>query len=141
MLAGLFPFSNSKERDLIQKMIVLWVNSTGKKSTTKGRPKLVTAVAMKEIPSSIPKGAFREHLKKIGQVQEISFDRHLSIGEVDQLLSKSFESLGNDLQFQYLKPHQKNSLSVLDNQKLNGKDVVELAKNGSLYLSLRHANL
>ena len=49
---------------------------------------------------SIPKGAFREHLKKIGQVQEILFDRHLSIVEVDQLLSKSFECLGNDLQFQ-----------------------------------------
>jgi len=30
-----------------------------KKSTTIGRPKLVTAVAMKEIPNSIPKGAFR----------------------------------------------------------------------------------
>lgn len=136
MLAGLFPSSNSAKRKRFdpEDDCVVAEQHRKKKSTTKGRPKLVTAVAMKEIPSSIPKGAFREHLKKIGQVQEISFDRHLSIDEVNQLLSKSFECLGNDLQFQYLKPHQKNSLSVLDNQKLNGKDVVELAKNGSLYL-------
>ena len=57
-----------------------------KSSSSKARPKLVTVVTMKEIPISIPKGSFREYLKKIGQIKEIPFERHMSIAEVDQLL-------------------------------------------------------
>ena len=133
-MAGLFPSTSKRKRFDPEDDCIVAEQHRKKKSTSKGRPKQVIAVAMKEIPSSIPKGPFREHLKKIGQVQEISFDRHLCIEEVDKLLSESFECLGKNVQFQYLKPHQKNSLSVLDNQKLNGKEVVELAKNKSLYL-------
>ena len=86
VLAGLFPSSNSgskRKRFDPEDDCIVAEQHRKKKSTTKGRLKLVNAVAMKEIPNSIPKGAFREHLKKIGQVQEISFDRHLSIVEVD----------------------------------------------------------
>lgn len=107
-----------------------------KKSSSKGRPKLVEVVTMKEIPNSIPKGSFRQHLKKIGQVKDIPFERHMTNAEVDQLISNSFISLGSDIQFQYLKPHHKNSLIVLSNQKPNGTEIIELAKNGSLYLKM-----
>ena len=107
-----------------------------KSSSSKGRPKIVKVIAMKEIPNSIPKGDFREHLRKIGQVKDIPFSRHMSIAEVDHLISNSFINFGSDIRFQYLKPHRKNTLTILDNQKLNGTEVIELAKSGSLYFKI-----
>ena len=93
-------------------------------------------MAMKEVPISIPKGPFKDHLEKIGQLKEISFDRYMDVAEVNQLLSNSFVNLGKDIQFQFLKPHRNNRLTVLDNQKLNGTELVELAKSGKLYLKI-----
>ena len=107
-----------------------------KKSSSKGKSKLVTVMAMKEILISIPKGPFKYHLEKIGQLKDIHFERYMSIAEVNQLLSDNFINLGSDIQFQYLKPHRNNRLTVLGNQELNGTELVELARSGKLYLKI-----
>ena len=93
-------------------------------------------MALKEIPISIPKGPFKDHLEKIGQLKEVSINRYMDVPEINQLLSNTFVNLGKDIQFQYLKPHQNNRLTVSDNQKLNGTGLAELAKSGKLYLKI-----
>ncbi len=99
----------------------------------KGRSKTLTVVVVNEIPACIPKGAMRERLRKIGRIKDIAFQRYLDEEEVHDLLKESFSDLG-DVSFQYLQPHKKNVLTVAKEQELNGIDVIELAKSGSLYL-------
>lgn len=87
---------------------------------------------VKDIPSSIPKGAAREQLKKKGQVKDIAFQWHLDEDEVKELLSENFEAL-KDAEVQYLQSHKNNSLSIAKVQNLDGIGVISLAGSGSLY--------
>lgn len=108
-----------------------------KKSTskpkTKGRSKSITVIIVSQLPGSIPKGAARERLRKIGRVKDIPFQRYLNEDEVEELITESFSSLGN-IAVQYLQAHRNNTLTVAKQQQLNGIEVIELAKSGSLYL-------
>lgn len=102
-------------------------------SKAKGRAKTLTVVVVNEIPACIPKGAAREHLRKIGRIKDIAIQRYLDEEEVTDLLTESFSDLG-DITLQYLQPHRKNTLTLAKEQQLNGIEVIELAKSGSLYL-------
>ena len=99
----------------------------------KGRSKTITVIVLKEIPSCIPKGPMRERLRKMGRIKDIAFQRYLDEEDVKDLLAESFSDLGG-VSFQYLQPHRKNTLSIAKEQELNGIQVIELAKSGSLYL-------
>ena len=90
---------------------------------------------LKDIPSSLPKGAAREQLKKKGLVKEIAFQPHLDENEVKELLSENFEAL-KDAEVQYLQSHKNNSLSVAKEQNVDGVGLINLAGSGSLYLKL-----
>ena len=61
-----------------------------KSSSSKGKSKVISVIAMKEVPIYIPKGPFKDHLEKIGQLKEIPFDRYMDVAEINQLLSNSF---------------------------------------------------
>lgn len=104
-----------------------------RKKGAKGRSKTLTVVVINEIPACIPKGAMRERLRKIGRIKDIAFQRYFDEEEVKDLLTESFSHLG-DVNFQYLQPHKKNNFTVAEKQELNGIQVIELAKSGSLYL-------
>ena len=58
-------------------------------------------MVLKDIPTSIPKGAVREHLKKKGQVKDVAFQRHFSEDEVLEILAETFEAL-NDSEVEFL---------------------------------------
>ena len=85
VLANLFPAcaSSSKKRkfDPTDECVVADRHRRKKSTSSKGRSKQVTVVLLKDIPSSLPKGAAREQLKKKGLVKEIAFQRHLDEDE------------------------------------------------------------
>lgn len=143
VLASLFPAcaSSAKKRkfDPTDECVVAEQHRRKKSASAKGRSKQVTVVLMKDIPSSIPKGAAREQLKKKGQVKDIAFQRHLDEDEVKELLSENFEAL-KDAEVQYLQSHKNNSLSIAKVQNLDGIGVISLAGSGSLYLRLSPKN-
>ena len=62
-------------------------------SQSKGRSKQITVVLLSNIPSSIPKGAAREELKKKGKVREVAFQRYMDEEEVKEVLVENFECL------------------------------------------------
>ena len=137
VLSGLFPSCQSVKKmkfDPLDQCVVA-EQQRRKKSASKGkgRSKLVTVVVLNEIPSCIPKGATREHLRKIGRIKEIAFQRYFDEEEVEKILTENFSSLG-EIDLQYLQPHKKNYLTIASNQKLNGIGIIELAKSGSLYM-------
>jgi len=49
---------------------------------SKGRSKSLTTVVLKNVPSTIPKGVLREHLRKEEHVKELAFRRIMSSDEV-----------------------------------------------------------
>ena len=106
-----------------------------RKKGAKGRSKTITVVVVNEIPACIPKGAMRERLRKIGRIKDIAFQRYLDEDEVKDLPTESFSHLGG-ISFQYLQPHKKKNFTAAEKQELNGINVIELAKSGSLYLNL-----
>ena len=74
-------------------------------SQLKGRSKQITVVLLSNIPSSIPKGAAREQLKKKGKVREVPFQRYMSEEEVKEVLVENFECL-SDSEVQFLQSHK-----------------------------------
>ena len=72
-LATLFPACalsrNKRKFDPTEESVVAEQHRRKKSATPKGRYKLITVVLLKDIPSSIPKGATQEQLKKKGQVK------------------------------------------------------------------------
>ena len=144
VLANLFPAcaSSSKKRkfDPTDECAVADRHRRKKSASSKGRSKQVIVVLLKDIPSSLPIGAAREQLKKKGLVKEIAFQRHLDEDEVKELLSENFEAL-KDAEVQYLQSHKNNSLSVANEQNLDGVGLINLAGSGSLYLKLSPKNV
>ena len=57
-----------------------------------------------------------------------------------ELLSENFEAL-KDAKVQYLQSHKNNSLSVANEQNLDGVGLINLAGSGSLYLKLSPKNV
>ena len=49
---------------------------------SKGKSKSLTTVVLKNVPSTIPKGVLREHLRKEGRAKELAFRRIMSSDEV-----------------------------------------------------------
>ena len=104
-------------------------------SQSKGRSKQITVVLLSNIPSSIPKGAAHEQLKKKGKVREVPFQRYMSEEEVKEVLIEDFECLSYS-EVQFLQSHKNNSLSIAMVQDLDGIGVIFLAGCGSLYLKV-----
>ena len=80
VLANLFPACASSTKNKKRKFdptddcIVAGQHRRKKSaSQSKGRSKQITVVLLSNIPSSIPKGAAREELKKKGKVREVAF--------------------------------------------------------------------
>lgn len=139
VLATLFPVCassrNKRKFDPTEESVVVEQHRRKKSATPKGRSKLITVVLLKDILSSIPKGATREQLKKKGQVKDVAFQRHFSEDEVMEVLAENFEAL-SDSEVEFLQSHKNNSLSRAQVQNLDGIGIIMLAGSGSLYLKV-----
>ena len=80
-----------------------------------------------------PKKEIREDLQKQGRIKELAFCRVMSSNEVHMMVYRAFQVI--KLQnFQYLKCCKDSSLSISENQMLDGNGVITLYGCGSLYL-------
>jgi len=101
----------------------------------KGRGKAVLVMALQEKAVTVPKSAKRDLLKEECRAKAVNFYRYMSAEEVNNLLAKTFLNL-QPIQFLFLKTNKKNMLTEVENQKVDGNDVFEIAKGGSLYLKM-----
>ena len=85
---------------------------------------------------SIPRGVKKEHLKDNGMAKTIEFFRYMNVEEVNDVLRKAFPEILST-EFLFLKPTRNNMLKVAEHQAMDGNDIFEIAKGGSLYLKLQ----
>jgi hypothetical protein len=78
----------------------------------------------------------REILDKEGRIKQVSFRRIMSEDEVRVLITNLFEKI-NLISFAYLRC-QGNTLSLCENQSLNGNDIINLIGSGCLYIQEIH---
>lgn len=137
VMAELFLSSKSKKMNFnaINKCVAAEQQRKKKAANTrcKGRAKCLTTVVLKDLTSTIPKGAQRDDLRKSGHVKELWFRRILSEKEVNTLILDSFQTI-KLRKFEYLQCCKDSSLVVAQKQTLNGNEVVTLAGCGCLYL-------
>lgn len=84
---------------------------------------------------SIPRGDKKDCLKDNGMAKTIEFFRYMDVEEVNDVLRKAFPEILSS-QFLFLKPTRNNTLKVSEHQAMDGNDIYEIAKGGSLYLKL-----
>lgn len=140
VLSKLFPGSYKRKFDPLSECVNLERKRKKKAAFTrfKGRPKVITVLFLSDIPSTIPKGTAREHIKKEGRMKDVPFFRCASSEEIKELINEVFSGFSSD--FIFLEGQKNNSISVAIKQGLDGKGVIDLARHGSLYLKESSSN-
>ena len=135
VLNKLFPSTSSSYKFNPKKESCAEKNKLKKKAAIPkgGKARIITAVLMRDLPSKVPRGAFRRRLSSEGRIAKISIRRSMTSAQINDVISNSF-SVGNAKNAKFVKCNQANSLSIVESQKLDGDQVANLAGNGSLYL-------
>ena len=89
------------------------------------------------MPPHVPKGHARSKLTRDGYVKQISFRRSMSIDEVCKTIVAEFSNISGIESAQFLCCEPSNVLCLSKTQELDGDGVIELAGQGSLYLTLK----
>lgn len=99
------------------------------------KPKSVSVVIVNDVPSIVPKGRIRSKLTKSNQIAKISLRRSMSSSEVQRAIVDAFPAISDVETAKFLCCNKDNTIIVNDNQLLNGDEAIELAGQGSLYLT------
>lgn len=106
-----------------------------KACNTRMKPKSVSVVIVNDVPSIVPKGRIRSKLTKSNQIAKISLRRSMSSSEVRRAIVDAFPAISDVETAKFLCCNKDNTIIVNDNQLLNGDEAIELAGQGSLYLT------
>ena len=108
-----------------------------KKKATNQRikTKKLTIVLLKKKPSHVPKGYERKKLKSKGQIVKVELKRCMTSAEVRGILTKAFPEFEDLETAQYLRCGQDNIMLLNDEQVLDGEGVIDLAGQGSVYMT------
>lgn len=114
-----------------------------KKKATNQRMKMktVTVVLLKEKPAVVPKGRSRTKLRDSGRVKKLQFKRCTTVSEVRSIITGAFSEFEDIATAQYLHCGQDNIMVVNENQELDGSDLIDLAGQGSLYLTQKRVSV
>ena len=114
-----------------------------KKKATNQRmkTKTLTVVLLKEKPAIVPKGHSRHKLKDSGRIAKLQFKRCMKASQVRNIISNGFSEFEGIETAQYLRCGQDNIMVVNENQELSGDDLIDLAGQGSLYLTQKRVNV
>ena len=93
------------------------------------------SVLLKDKPAVVPKGRSRSKLKESGQIIKRQFKRCMKASEVRNVISDAFSGFQGVEMAQYLRCEKNNVMLLNENQELDGDDVIDLAGQGSLYLT------
>ena len=138
-LKNLFPVTSNKKRKFDPTGACVSTDARRKKkaASTRIRPKKVSVVLLEAMPPYVPKGHARAKLMKTGLIKQISFCRNMSNIEVRDILVKEFSKVDQVQTAQFLRCEPSNVMCLNPNQELDGDGVIELAGQGSLYLTLK----
>ena len=114
-----------------------------KKATNHQRmkTKTLTVVLLKEKPAIVPKGRSRSKLKDSGRIVKLQFKCCMKASQVRSIISSGFSEFKGIEGAQYLRCGQDNIKVVNENQELDGDDIIDLAGQGSLYLTQKRVNV
>jgi len=144
VLASLFPgysAGNKRKFDPHSESVVAEQHRQKKAAfKRKGRGKQVHVMIVEEKTLTIPKGFKKNRLKENGRAKTLEFFRYMDTTEVNDVLIKAFPRVLST-QFRFLKPTRYNVLAEADNQAMDGNDIFEVAKGGSLYLKAQSNTL
>ena len=101
------------------------------------RPKSISVVMLESMPTHVPKGHARYKLVKKGHVKQIFFRRNMTAEEVRAIIVGEFAGIDNVQTAQFLRCKPSNVLCLHQEQELDGEGVIDLAGQGSLYLTLK----
>ena len=114
-----------------------------KKKATNQRMKKKTlcVVLLEEKPASVPKGRLRSKLLESGRKIKLQFKCCMKASEVRNFICDDFSEFEGVQTAQYLRC-EKNSVMLLnENQELDGDGVIDLAGQGSLYLTQKEVTM
>ena len=140
-LAKLFgnagPSTTSRKRpfDPKSECVVATQHSKKKASNQRMKIKTLSVVLLKEKGGSVPKGRSRSKLRECGRIVRLQFKRCMKTDEVRKIIKDGFPGFACIETLQYLRCGQDNILVLNENQDLDGDDIINLAGQGSLYLT------
>lgn len=113
-----------------------------KKKATNQRikPKILTVVLLAKKPEFVPKGHLRKKLTKSGRIQKIEFKRSMTSSEVKSVIGEGFSGFETE-SAQFLRCGKDNIMLVSEEQALSGDSVINLAGQGSLYLTQKRVDV
>lgn len=140
-LKHLFPAtssSGSKKRKFnpAEECVASDAHRKRKAANLRVRPKNISVVVLESMPTHVPKGHVRSKLVKKGNVKQILFRRNMTPDEVRAILVREFRGI-NVQTAQFLQCKPSNVLCLSHDQELGGEGVIDLAGQGSLYLTLK----
>ena len=133
--SNLVPSTRKRSFDPTSECVVAKQKAKKKATNIRKKPKNLNVVLLKEKPESVPRGRVRKNLNKSGRIMKLQFRRCMSPSEIKSIIVDGFKDLGNIEEARFLRCGQDNLMVVNDEQDLNGDGVIELAGQGSLYLT------
>ncbi len=133
----------SRKRSFDPKSECVVASQQSKKKATNQRmkPKVVTVVLLCQKPDCVPKGHSRKKLKLSGRIQKIQFMRCMKTSEVRETIVNSFSGFNNVETAQFLRCGKDNIMVLNEEQDLDGELLINLAGQGSLYLTQKRVDV
>ena len=91
--------------------------------------------------ATVPKGRLHSKLKDSGRIVKLQFKRCMKASQVRSIVSSGFSEFKGIEGAHYLRCGQDNIMVVNENQELDGDDIIDLAGQGSLYLTQKRVNV
>ena len=143
-LAKLFGnATNARKRSFDPSAECVVASQKAKKKATNQRMKSKTlfVVLLKEKPAVVPKGRSRSKLTECGRIVKVQFKRCMKASEVRNVICSAFSEFQRVETAQYLRCEKNNVMLLNENQELDGDDVIDLAGQGSLYLTQKEVTV
>ena len=117
--------------------VVIDTQKKKKAANIRIRPKTISVVILPSMPQHVPKGYARTKLVRMGHVKQVVFCRNMSSDEVRSTITNKFPTIEGVESAQFLRCEPSNVLCLPKEQELDGEGVIELAGQGSLYMTLK----
>ena len=133
--------SRKRSFDPTAECVVAAQQAKKKATNQRMKNKTLSVVLLKEKPAVVPKGRSRSKLTESGRIVKLQFKRCMKASEVRNVISNAFSEFQGVEKAQYLRCEKNNIMLLNENQELDGDDVIDLAGQGSLYLTQKEVTV
>ena len=133
--------SRKRSFDPTAECVVAAQRAKKKATNQRMKNKTLSVVLLKEKPSVVPKGRLRAKLLESGRIIKLQFKRCMKSSEVRNIISSGFGEFEGVQTAQYLRCEKNNIMLLNESQELDGDGVIDLAGQGSLYLTQKEVTV